>query len=249
MGKIIGIIPSRLESSRLIRKPLHKILGIPLIVHVYRRARLCKAIDDLIVATDSEEIVALIEAEGGKAMMTSVNHKNGTERISEVMMKYPASFYTLINGDEILLNPDSIEISIQALIQNKDADASILAVRFNRENSYSDFKLVLNKKKEVMYISRNDIPSGSRNQVAFRLKAYHLMTFRPETLLAYINMDKSPLEKVEDHEHLRLIENGFKIICEVVDDECISLDMPTDIPLIEDYLKKDKIFENYVNKP
>ena len=96
-----------------------------------------------------------------------------------------------------------------------------------------------------MYISRNDIPSSSRNPTEYRLKAYHLMTFKPETLKAYIAMDKSPMEKIEDHEHLRLIENGYKIVCEVVGDECLSLDTLEDLPFIENYLSKDAVYNSY----
>ena len=249
MTKVLGIIPSRLESSRLPRKPLHKVLDLPLIVHVYKRAALAESLTDLVVATDSKEIVKLIESYGGKAMLTSIHHKNGTERMAQVMQEYTDyDYYTLINGDEILLNPKSIDISINLLIENKYADASILAVPFEREGSPADFKLVCNLKGEVMYISRNDIPSSSRNKVGSRLKAYHLMTFRPNTILEYSKMEKTPLEKIEDHEHLRLLEHGYKICCKVVNDKCISLDTPSDIPLIKHYLKDDLTYQLYVGK-
>jgi 3-deoxy-manno-octulosonate cytidylyltransferase (CMP-KDO synthetase) len=246
MKRVLGIIPSRLESSRLPRKPLHEIFGIPLIVHVYKRAKMSKSLTELIVATDSIDIVNLIESIGGNAILTSPEHRNGTERMAEVLGVYPDfDYYTLINGDEILLNPESIDVSIETMVHNNSADASILAVPFQREDSPSDFKIVCNLKNEVMYISRNDIPSSARNAVDFRLKAYHLMTFRPQTILDYSEMEKTPLEKIEDHEHLRLLESGYKIICQVVEDKCISLDTPADIELIESYLKEDIIFKRY----
>jgi CMP-2-keto-3-deoxyoctulosonic acid synthetase len=238
-----------LGSSRLQQKPLFKVLGIPLIVHVLKRAMLADSLADLIVATDSQLIVDLVVASGGKAMLTSSAHRNGTERMTEVMKARPDfDYYTLINGDEILLRPSSIATSIETLRNSPDASASLLAVKYRRENSPSDFKIVLNHRKEVMYISRNDIPSGSRNPVEYRLKAYHLMTFKPETLLAYVAMDKTPLEKIEDHEHLRLIESGYKIACSIVDDECLSLDSMEDIPFIEQYLLKDRIYKEYAGQ-
>jgi 3-deoxy-manno-octulosonate cytidylyltransferase (CMP-KDO synthetase) len=249
MVKVLGIIPSRLKSSRLPNKPLHMVLGLPLIVHVYKRACMSKSLTDLIVATDSIEILELIESHGGKAMLTSTDHRNGTERMAEVMNLYPDfDYYTLINGDEILLNPLSIDTSIKTLINNEYADASILAVPFTFENSPSDFKIVCNSKNEVMYISRNDIPSSARNSVEHRLKAYHVMTFKPMTIANYILMNKTPLEKIEDHEHLRLLENGYKIVCTVVNDKCISLDMPSDLPIIESYLKVDLIYPMYARE-
>ncbi len=243
-SKIIGIIPSRLASSRLPNKPLHKIFGLPLIAHVYLRARQATQLDKLIVATDAPIIVDTIHKLGGEAMLTSDKHQNGTERMGEVMQTHSANFYTLINGDEILLNPDSIAVSIDTLL-NSAADASILAVRYKKEHSPSDFKLALNLANEVMYISRNDIPSSARNKVDHRLKAYHLMTFKKETLEAYQQLEKTPLEKIEDHEHLRLLEHGFKIKASMVDDECISLDTPEDIPVIEQLLQNDKVYNSY----
>lgn len=244
--KVLGIIPSRLESSRVKQKPLHKIFGIPLIIHVLKRASLSKSLSDLIVATDSKQILDLVKKNGFKAILTSSKHNNGTERIAEVANKFPQyDYYTLINGDEILLNPSSINISINTLNNNKHAIASILAIKFLRTNSTSDFKIVLNKLGEVMYISRNDIPSSSRNEVDFMLKAYHIMTFNLQGLNTYLKLKPSRLEKIEGHEHLRLIENNFIIQCEIVNDLCLSLDTAEDIPIIEKYLKNDSTYLSY----
>tara|TARA_B100001094_G_scaffold332949_1_gene407490 strand:+ start:5166 stop:5918 length:753 start_codon:yes stop_codon:yes gene_type:complete len=241
--KILGIIPSRLESNRIKKKPLKKVFGIPLIEHVYKRAKLSNSLDDLVVATDDALVSNLVESFGGNSLLTSKKHQNGTERMSEVVDIYnDYDYYVLINGDEILLNPDSIQVSIDTLVSNPQAAASILAINFKTFNSKSDFKLVFNNSMELMYISRNDIPSNSKNKVDYMLKAYHLMTFRKETILDYSTMEKSRLEKIEDHEHLRLLENGYKIVGRVVDDDCISLDTYEDLEIIEDKLRKDKIF-------
>lgn len=244
--RILGIIPARLESSRMHHKPLFKVYGIPLVEHVYRRAIKSTVLDDIIVAADSQIIVDHIESIGGRAMLTSKLHKNPTERMFEVMRSHKYDYYTLINGDEILLNPNSIEVSIRALFES-DCDVSILAVPFTHKNSPSDFKIVLNLKNEVMYISRNDIPSDSRNPVNSYLKAYHLMTFSPEILKIYSELSKSPLEKVEDHEHLRLLENGYTIIAKIVHDECISLDTLEDVKIIESLLINDPLYKEYCN--
>jgi 3-deoxy-manno-octulosonate cytidylyltransferase (CMP-KDO synthetase) len=241
--KILGIIPSRLESSRIKQKPLKKVFGIPLIEHVYKRAKLSNSLDDLVVATDDIIVSNLIDSFGGNSILTSKSHKNGTERMYEVVKAYgDYDYYVLINGDEILLNPDSIQKSINVLVRNKQAAASILAIKFDKFNSPSDFKVVFNKAMELMYISRNDIPSNAKNKIKSMLKAYHLMAFKKETILDYYNMEKTSLEKIEDHEHLRLLENGYKIVGQIVEDDCISLDTYSDLKLIEEKLKKDKIF-------
>lgn len=244
--RVLGIIPSRLESSRLPQKPLKEILGIPLILHVARRASFSNKLTDLIVATDSEKIAKVVRSDGHKAIITSSDCLNGTERLAEVANVMPDyDYYCLINGDEILLNPKSIAKSLNTLLGNKAASASMLAVKYSVTNSTSDFKIVLNCNNEVIYISRNDIPSAARNPVPFMLKAYHLMTFTKACLDKYMVFKPSYLELTEGHEHLRLIENCVKISCSIVNDTCISLDTPSDVPIIEKMLQEDKYFEIY----
>ena len=247
MKKVLGVIPSRLKSTRIINKPIFEVLNIPLILHVWYRASKATLLDDLIVATDSSLIKDLVESVGGKAILTSEKHINGTERMAEVVKLMPNyDYYTLINGDEILLNPDSVDISIKTMIENiHSIDATILAVPFIKKDSPNDFKIVTDVKGNLLYISRSDIPSEARNNFDFMLKAYHLMTFKKETVLAYSELVKSYLESIEDHEHLRLIENGYKIRCKIVDDKCISLDSLNDLETIVPLLEKDKIYQEY----
>lgn len=242
--KIVGVIPSRLKSSRVENKPLVDIEGMPMIAHVYNRAKLSEALDDLYVATDSVEIKEVVESYGGKAIITSDKHRNGTERIGEAIKNIDADIVVLINGDEALLNPENIKDSIEGLI-NSDADASILAIDFKKKNSPSDFKVVTNLKSEVLYISRNDIPSDARNKCDSMLKAYHIMAFKRKTIEAYSKMEKTPLEKIEDHEHLRLIENGYRIKAVQVEAECISVDTYDDLEFVRDKMKNDSIFKKY----
>ena len=114
MKKVLGVIPSRLFSSRIKEKPLKKILGIPLIIHVCHRTNMSKLLYDFIVATDSLLIFNEVKKNGYKAILTSDEHNNGTERMGEVISKMNKyDYYTLINGDEILLNPKSLDISIE----------------------------------------------------------------------------------------------------------------------------------------
>ena len=238
--KILGIIPSRLKSTRLPNKPLIKINGEAMISRVHRLAIQSPLLTKTIVATDSNKIKDVIRGDGGTAVITSEKHVNGTERMTEIIKKdeyKDYDIYVFIAGDEALLDPNHIKISIETLI-NSDSDGSILARKFYKRNSSADFKLVLNAKKEVMYISRGDIPSECRNPAPYFLKAYHLMSFKRKTLLDYSFLEKSPLESVEDHEHLRLLENGYKISCSVVDSESISVDTQDDLDYVLKFLKE-----------
>ena len=245
-GKIVGIIPSRLKSSRISNKPLIDIHGLPMVVHVYKRALQARILDDLYVATDSIKIKDVIQENGGKAIITSRNHRNGTERIAEAVQNLNYKYVVLINGDEALLNPDHIKISVDALIKS-DADASLLVNEFKIVDSPSDFKVVLNQNDEVMYISRGDIPCAARNTVDKRLKAYHILTFKKEFLRIYATLPKGPLERIEDHEHLRIIEHGYTIKAVQVDSTAISVDTSDDLSYVREAMSKDQLFQQYKN--
>jgi len=221
-----------------------EIAGLPMIVHVLRRALLSPVLDGVWVATDSEKVKTVVQAAGGKAILTSSEHKNGTERLAEVAESIEAEYVILVNGDEALLNPDHIKTSYETLLDS-DAHASLLVSPFYETESPSDFKVVLNRKNEVMYISRGDIPSSARNPVPQRLKAYHIMTFRREFLALYAGLERAPLESLEDHEHLRILENGFKIIASRVDSTAISVDTPNDLAYARNTMPNDPIFQTY----
>jgi 3-deoxy-manno-octulosonate cytidylyltransferase (CMP-KDO synthetase) len=244
MTRIVGIIPSRLKSTRVPDKPLVDIHGLPMIVHVYKRACMADILDEVWVATDSEEIKNTVEAYGGKALMTGEHHKNGTERLAEAAENIDADIVVLINGDEAIFNPEHVKVSVKTLL-NSDAAASILVLDFNKKNSPGDFKVVLNCRDEVMYISRNDIPSDARNEVKSMLKAYHILSFRKSFLKEYAAMEKTPLEKIEDHEHLRIIENGFKMKAAKVESNSISVDTPSDLEYVREVMKTDPFFKIY----
>jgi 3-deoxy-manno-octulosonate cytidylyltransferase (CMP-KDO synthetase) len=243
--KVLGIIPARYESSRIAHKPLFKLLGIECVLHVYYRAVLSKDLTDLIVATDSEIIGTFLGNNNIPYLITSRTHNNPTERMIEVIKKFPNyERYVLVNGDEVLLNPQHIKKSIELLHDGKYM-VSLLLTNFSKRNSNSDFKVVRNFRNEVIYISRADIPSSKDYQNSKFLKAYHLMTFLPEALHAYSCFPPSELEIIEQHEHIRFIENGYKIITDIVDSNSISLDNLDDVSYIENQLLSDPLFLNY----
>jgi 3-deoxy-manno-octulosonate cytidylyltransferase (CMP-KDO synthetase) len=240
MSRAIGIIPARLQSSRIPQKALVDICGLPMVIHVLNRAKQSPALSEVYVATDSQKIVSVVESHGGKAILTSVDHKNGTERAAEAIKSIEGDIFVLIMGDEALLDPDHIKTSIDALKESEDASASLLVTEFRKDNSPGDFKVVVNSKSEAMYISRGDIPCSARNSVDYRLKAYHVMSFSRIALEKYASMEKSTMEKIEDHEHLRLLENGYKIVCKKVDSPSISVDYPEDLEFVrKEILKRE----------
>ncbi len=242
--KIVGVIPARYASTRLPGKPLLDICGLPMIIHVLKRAQLSTALDEVIVATDDSRIYDEVLKHGGKAILTDVSHNNGSERLVEISHSVLADVYVLINGDEALLNPKHIKDGVDSVLSSHDG-VSLLFNDFSKKQSPSDFKVVINKYDEIMYISRNDIPSDARNEVTNMYKAYHIMSFTKEFLNIYEDLSQTPLDFIESHELLRVLENAYRIQGKKVDSTAISVDTPADLEYVIEKMKDDKIYKEY----
>lgn len=247
--KTIGIIPARMESARLPKKPLADICGIPMIAHVYIRSKMAKNLDDLFIATDSLEIKDVIESIGGKVIMTSSEHQTGTDRIAEAASKIDCDIVVNIQGDEALLQPEHIEQIVEEFPKTmNDCPVGMMMTKFNKFNSDSDIKVVVNKKNEIMYFSRADIPSTARVQHDNLMKAYHIVPFSKDFLIKFSQMEQSPLEKIEYIEYLRVLENGYKIKMFEVDECEVSVDTPEDLAYVSKKMENDPLFQFYREK-
>ena len=242
--KIVGMIPVRMESTRLPNKAIKDICGLPMIIHTLKRTLLAKDLDEVYVVTDSEAIKELVELHNGQVIMTGSHHQTGSDRLAEAASKIEANIIVNIQGDEALVNPKQIDQSIQGLI-NSDAQVSILLTKFSKKNSSGDIKAVVNLKNEIMYISRNDLPSDARVKVPEMLKAYHVVSFRKDFLIKYALLEQTPLEKIEYNEYLRILENGYKIQGVMVDSDSISVDTQEDLLQVTEAMKIDKIYPSY----
>ena len=243
--KAIAILPARLESSRLPRKALKDICGLPMIVHVFKRCLLSKKLDEVYVATDSFEIKEVVEKYGGKVIMTSSKHETGTDRIAEAALELDAEIIVNIQGDEALVDPKYIDRVTNELIENPDINVGILVNSFSKKDSPSDIKVVLNKNNDVMYLSRSDIPSGSRLNNPPMLKAYHIVPFRKKFLLEYAQMDRGSLEKIEFNEYVRILENGERIRAVYVESDAVSVDTLEDLQYVRELMPYDLWFQQY----
>lgn len=239
--KVIGMIPVRMESSRLPNKAIKDICGLPMIIHTLKRTQMAKSLDDVYVATDNEQIKELVESYGGKVIMTRSDHCTGSDRLAEAASKVDADIIVNVQGDEALVDPRHIDIGVEAL-KNSDAKVSILLTKFSKKNLPGDIKAVVNLKDEIMYISRNDIPSDARVKVQSMLKAYHVVSFEKEFLLKYASLEQTPLEKIEFNEYLRILENGYKIQGAMVDSDSISVDTQSDLEHVRNAMINDPFF-------
>jgi 3-deoxy-manno-octulosonate cytidylyltransferase (CMP-KDO synthetase) len=241
---IIGLIPSRLMSSRLVQKPLLEIDGIPLIIHTLKRAQLCKSLNKVIVCTDSQKILSLVKSYGGQATITKNSHKNGTERIAEVARKFSAKLIVDIQGDEPLIQPKHIDQVVRFHLKNPNFDLVIPSSNLTDPKSKNIVKIVATKKNKILYLSRASIPFEFKSKAIFK-KHLSIITFKPMALQKYSKLPKSNLEKIEDIELLRAIENEMNVGTVFVDSKSISVDIKEDYLTATELMKKDKIRKKY----
>jgi len=246
-SKTVSIIPARLESSRLPNKALADICGLPMIVHVYKRCLLAKKLDEVYVATDNDEIRKAVESHGGKVIMTSNKHQTGTDRIAEAAEQVDEEIIVNVQGDEALVNPEYIDKVVTVLHENKDINVAILVNPFNKKNSPSDIKVVIDENSDVMYFSRADIPSNARVDNPPMLKAYHIIPFRKSFLMAYAKWGHGALEQIEYNEYLRILERGYSIRAVHVESDAVSVDTAKDLKYVKGLMVKDSFFEKYKN--
>ena len=243
--KTVAIIPARLESSRLPRKALADICGLPMIVHVYQRCLLTQHLDAVYVATDSQEIRDIVESYGGRVLMTSSAHETGTDRIAEAAINIEAEIVVNVQGDEALVNPNYIDRVVEALYKDPTLQVAILVNPFSKRSSASDIKTVLNEYDDVLYFSRTDIPSDTRTLNPPLLKAYHIVPFRKDFLLQYSKWRKGVLESIEFNEYLRILEKGHRIHAVRVESDALSVDVQEDLDYVRNIMLSDPFFSKY----
>jgi len=244
----VAMIPARLESSRLPGKAILDIHGLPMIIHVYKRCLLAKSLDDVFVATDNEIICDVVEGYGGKVIMTSPGHQTGTDRIAEAVAELDVDIVVNVQGDEALVNPAYIDKVVEEMQHDQSINVSILVNPFNKRNSVSDIKAVLDEDNNVMYFSRADIPSDARVSEPPMFKAYHIVPFRKDFLLQYAGWDKGRLEQIEFNEYLRILEKGYKIRAIIVESDAMSVDTSDDLERVREMMKIDEWFPRYLNQ-
>ncbi len=242
---IIGLIPSRLNSKRLKKKPLLEINNLPIIVHTFKRASLSKKLDKLIVCTDSKEIRNVVKKNGGNCLITSKKHKNGTERINEVAKKFKSKLIIDIQGDEPLLDPNHIDKVIDFHLKNYEFDIVLPTLKFKNPDQKNIVKVVANNKKKVLYLSRSVIPFNFKKKPKFYNKHLSIISFKPSALKRYCEFKESYLEKIEGIELLRAIENNLSIGTFSMNSNTFSVDIKEDYLKAIQAFKKDKYKNAY----
>lgn len=239
--KIIGIIPARYNSSRFEGKPLADICGKPMIWYVYNQVKKVKEINEVYVATDDERIEKVCKNYDINVIMTKNTHKTPTDRIHEVSDKIDADIYLSINGDEPLIDPETIK----AVIPNEEVNGIFVANIITTIEDpvevvdFTNLKVVTNEKGEGIYISRSPIPYPKGSMDCKYKKHVGVYAFNKEALDFYVNTKRGNLEKVEDIDLLRYIENRIKVNFIDVDCHTLSVDTPKDLDRVIEIIKKE----------
>jgi 3-deoxy-manno-octulosonate cytidylyltransferase (CMP-KDO synthetase) len=242
-SQIVIVIPARYGSTRLPGKPLVSLAGTSMIQRVYQRAKLSKLATRVIVATDDDRIIKVVEAFGGEARMTRTEHRTGTERVAEVAAHTEGQVFVNVQGDEPLLNPEVVDAAIEALLQEPAATIATVATPIKLPADIMDpnvVKTVLDFDDNALYFSRAPIPwvrdTASKVQ-ARHLKHLGLYVFQRDALLEYPTLPQGTLEKIEQLEQLRWLENGWKIRVAEVQHDSVSVDVPEDVSKVEALLQ------------
>ena len=237
--KAIAVIPARLASTRLPRKMLREIGGKPLIGVVYEAVRSSPLLADVIVATDSEEIMSACRKHGWKAQTTASTHKSGTERAHEISCRESADVYINVQGDEPMVRTEQIA-SLLRVIGNPEAQVGTLmtpAARVDIPNPNA-VKVVTDLAGRALYFSRATIPFDRDGSAPRYFKHLGLYAYRKPALDRFVALPESSLEKIERLEQLRFLENGISIYCGETPYDSVGVDTEEDLHRVIEILEK-----------
>ena len=232
MGKTAIIIPARYGSSRLEGKPLIKVEGKPIIQWVYEKAKQSKLADMIIVATDDERIFDAVKSFGGEVEMTSTDHKCGSDRIKEVVMRHPEiSFIVNLQGDEPLIKPESIDEVARNVKEDEMADISTLIRKITPEEAENPnlVKCVVDINGFALYFSRSKIPFERNVGKSDFYGHLGIYGYKRDALIKMTELPQTTYEMAESLEQLRALQNGMKIKTSVVDFVPVGIDTAEDV--------------------
>jgi 3-deoxy-manno-octulosonate cytidylyltransferase (CMP-KDO synthetase) len=242
--QVVVVIPSRYAATRLPGKPLVNLAGKPMVQRVYEQAKLAQTVHRVLVATDDQRIVDAVQSFGGEVRVTRSDHRTGTERIAEVAAHEPGDVFVNVQGDEPLIDPVAIDTAVAALLEDPPAQIATVATPIRHVPDLMDpnvVKTVLDFDSNALYFSRAPIPWVRETQQKVHVKYWKhlgLYVFQRDALLEYPTLPQGELERIEQLEQLRWLENGWRIRVAEVEHDAVSVDVPEDIARVEKLLQK-----------
>lgn len=250
--KKICVIPARMGSSRFPGKPLKTALSIPLVIHVAKRCLLSESLDEVIVATCDEEIMAVCRENGVKSIMTSDKHDRCTDRVSEAISKLDLEtsdddFILMVQGDEILVDPDMLETVIHTYVTESLPVINLLS-KIYLDQDHEDpnvVKVVSSLDNTALYLSRAPIPSRYRDAEASSYQQTGVIGFSRKFLREFSDLPQTPLEQIESIDMLRVLENRLPLKVVYTEKETIAVDVPSDLERAIKVLEDDAYVRKY----
>ncbi len=241
---VLAVIPARYASTRFPGKPLTLIAGRPMIQHVVDRVRAAGRVSAIVVATEDDRIMKAAAEFGAQAIMTRSDHRTGTDRVAEVAVHMPADIYVNVQGDEPLIDPVAIDAVIEAMAEDDEIQIATPCSAILAPNDIMDpniVKVVTDFEGNALYFSRAPIPwvRDTGAKVAARhWKHIGLYAFRRAALLEFPTLPPGELERLEQLEQLRWLENGFRIRVVETQYDAVSVDVPEDVARVEKILRE-----------
>ncbi|RLB09354.1 MAG: 3-deoxy-manno-octulosonate cytidylyltransferase [Deltaproteobacteria bacterium] len=239
MSRAFIIIPARYNSKRFPGKPLALICGKPMIQHVYERASMCRDIAGVYVATDNEKIASCVKGFNGKVVMTSKEHRSGTDRIFEagsILGLSSEDIVINVQGDQPVFDPAVVSLLVKALHKDPDTSMSTLIYPIEEEKEIPDpncVKVVTDKNGYAIYFSRSVIPYNRDGKKINYYKHIGIYAYRMGFLKVFTQLPEGSLERAEKLEQLRAIENGYKIKVVMSPSDSVDVDVPQDVEKVE----------------
>lgn len=241
--RIVAVIPARLASTRLARKALRPIAGKPMVGWVYEAVRDSGALpgEDVVIATDADEILAVCRQHGWNARLTSAAHRSGTERVHEIAQQVPAHIYLNVQGDEPLTRAEHIQ-ALVALMRDARVQVGTLKTpcpEHDRANPNA-VKVVTDAAGNALYFSRATIPFDRDGSGPAYCKHLGFYAYRAEALQRFCNLPESSLERAERLEQLRFLENGIGIRVAETPFDTVGVDTEDDLRRVEALLANQR---------
>ena len=240
---ILGLIPARLNSSRLKNKPLITINKIPLVVHVYNLAVKSKKLKQVIICADDIKIVNIAKKYNCNVVLTSKKFRNGTERIAHIAKKIKCKLVVDIQCDNFFLDPKELDKLINFHLKNKKFDIVVPNADFQKKNDKSAVKIISNQQNKILMMSRLDVPCYYRKDNKPMLRHQDFISFKKKALLDYIKFKPTKIEKIEKIELLRAVENEMNLGTMKVKvlNHVNSLNTKEDLRFIKKFINEKKI--------
>lgn len=253
---IIAIIPARMGSTRFPGKPLEKILGIPLVEHVYRRAKMCETLSDVYLAVSGKEIEDFADLIGAKWVSDKKVHRGCSNAIADAMLEIESKtgekidIVVMIQGDEPMLIPEMVDMAVKPLLEDSSIKVVNLMAPIKDIEEHNDPncpKVVVDKNSFALYFSREPIPSRKKwSGGDFPMfKQVCVIPFSRDFLLEFGKMESTMLEEVESIDMNRVLEYGHKVKMIYEEFETYCVDTPEDLKRVEKKMKNDPLLKKY----